>query len=163
MGDTCTRACAFCLGPSATPVPCGSRPACWQHKLQRPTGSCLANRTADIGEMIRLDIASGAQHHFTNDNFDQRAAPPQSARTALVDRRLPPRSRSQPSLPALGVANQTTAREPFRRAGQSPKHWLPEQASPPQAGPSPRRTSRAEPEEAAPPDARSPDNFHHQA
>ncbi len=48
--------------------------ACWQHKLQRPTGSCLANRADDISEMIRLDIASGAQHHFTNDNFHQRAA-----------------------------------------------------------------------------------------
>ena len=34
-----------------------------------------------------------AQHHFTNDNFHQRAAHRQSARTALADRRLPPRSR----------------------------------------------------------------------
>jgi hypothetical protein len=47
-----------------------------------------------------------------------------------------------------GGGSQTTATEPFRRHGQSPKHWDPEQASSPQAGPpSPRQTSRAAPEE----------------
>src|SRR6476620_10224056 len=89
--------------------------------------------------------------------------------TAAKRSNLIGRSASTASLliPALATrawrANQTTATEPFRHHGQSPKHWRPEQASSPQAGPSPRQTSRAEPEEAVPPDARSPDNFHHQA
>src|SRR5512139_2492456 len=82
--------------PSSRSIPCGSRPACWPRKPERPPGSCLPNRPDYGGKPLRLHIAADTNHNIADHDFHHLAR--HRIKPRELDRLVsPPRNRCNQS------------------------------------------------------------------